>query len=148
MSAPNDTPPQHHPLFRQGFKLFFLGAGVWSLHLGFLWVPTGLGILGLSIIQPAAFPTTAGIHALTAGAIGTMTLAVMTRATLGHLGRTLTADKATTAIYICITLAAGSRVAASFISENKFELFAASALFLYAAFGIFVVHYGRMILAR
>ena len=76
-----------------------------------------------------------------------MTLAVMTRATLGHLGHTLTADKATTAIYICITLAAGSRVAASFISENKFELFAASALFLYAAFGIFVVHYGRMILA-
>jgi uncharacterized protein involved in response to NO len=116
--------------------------------LGFLWVPIGLALLGLSIIQPGMIPTSTGLHALTAGAIGSMTLAVMTRATLGHSGRPLAADTATTAIYIFITLAAGSRVIAPLLSDNQFQLFTASAVCWGAAFAIFAVHYGRIILAR
>ncbi len=54
---------------------------VWSLHLGFAWIPIGLCLLGLGTLLPAFVPSTAGLHALTAGAIGSMTLAVMTRAT-------------------------------------------------------------------
>src|SRR5262245_29044271 len=50
-------------------------------------------------------PQTTALHALTAGAIGTMTLAVMTRASLGHTGRALVAGRGTTTIYVLITLA-------------------------------------------
>ena len=62
------------------------------LHLGYGWLGAGLALLGLAILWPAVVGTPAAMHALTAGAIGTMTLAIMTRATLGHTGRALTAD--------------------------------------------------------
>src|SRR5690606_37154958 len=68
---------------------------VWSLHLGFLWLPLGLLLLGLGVFLPSALPATAGLHALTAGAVGAMTLAVMTRATLGHRRRPLQAGAPT-----------------------------------------------------
>jgi uncharacterized protein involved in response to NO len=61
------------------------------LHLGYLWLAVALLLLGLSIL-PASVPASSAIHALTAGAVGTMTLAVMTRATLGHTGRTIASD--------------------------------------------------------
>ena len=58
------------------------------LHVGYGWLVLGVALLGLAVID-AHLPQSAAIHALTAGAIGTMTLAVMTRATLGHTGRAL-----------------------------------------------------------
>ena len=58
------------------------------LHLGYLWVPLGLLLLGTGILWPPLGTTTA-LHALTVGAMATMILAVMTRASLGHLGRPL-----------------------------------------------------------
>ena len=51
---------------------------------------TGLVLLGLDECFDV-LPTTVALHALTVGAIGTMTLAVMTRASLGHTGRPLVA---------------------------------------------------------
>ena len=69
------------------------------LHLGYGWLGAGLALLGLAILWPAVVGTPAAMHALTAGAIGTMTLAIMTRATLGHTGRALTADGTTVWIY-------------------------------------------------
>lgn len=82
------------------------------LHLGYLWIPVGLFLLGLSIVG-SAIPRTAAIHALTAGAMTTMILAVMTRATLGHTGRELRANGGTVLLYGCVTLAALLRVMAS-----------------------------------
>lgn len=67
------------------------------LHVGYAFVP-----LGFVLVAAAAFGlvlASAGIHAWTAGAVGTMTLAVMSRASLGHTGRTLTADWATQLVY-------------------------------------------------
>ena len=78
---------------------------VWSLHLGFAWVGVGLLLVGLSTFLPDV-PLAAGLHALTVGAAGGMTLAVMTRAILGHTGRLLTADRWTAAIYLLIAAAA------------------------------------------
>ena len=120
---------------------------VWSLHLGFVWVPAGLLLLGCSTLLPAV-PTVAGLHALTAGAMGGMTIAVMTRATLGHTGRALTADWWTTAAYVLVATAALLRVAAPFLADFYLPLLWGSGLAWSAAFGIFVVHYGRMIVAR
>ena len=90
----------------------------------------------------------AGLHALTAGAMGGMTLAVMTRATLGHTGRPLTADRWTAAIYLLVAAAAALRVAAPFLAEVYLPLLWTSGLAWSTAFGLFVVHYGRMLLSR
>ena len=58
-------------------------------------------------------PSTAGIHALTSGAITTMILAVASRAALGHTSRPLQSHPLLTAAYLLITVAAVTRVAAS-----------------------------------
>jgi uncharacterized protein involved in response to NO len=117
---------------------------VWSLHLGFAWVGVGLVLVGLSALFPEV-PLAAGLHALTVGAMGGMTLAVMTRAILGHTGRLLTADRWTAAIYLLIPAAGLLRVAAPLLPDVYFPLLWTSGLAWSAAFGLFVVHYGRML---
>lgn len=117
---------------------------VWSLHLGFLWVPLGLLLLGLGVVAPQIVSPTAGLHALSAGAIGGMTLAVMTRATLGHSGRDLKADGWTAAIYLAIALAAALRISASVVAEIYLPLLCLSAIAWTAAFAIFALIYGRI----
>jgi uncharacterized protein involved in response to NO len=119
---------------------------LWSLHLGYAWVPVGLFLLGAGLFMPG-LPASAGVHALTAGAIGSMTLAVMTRATLGHSGRALAADPWTLAIYVFVAAAAASRVAAPILAGAYLPLLWVSAAAWVAAFGIFVVRYGRMALS-
>lgn len=84
---------------------------VFILHVGYLWLPIGLALLGCSLI--GWVPRSAAIHALTAGAMTTMILAVMTRASLGHTARPLKANAATVLIYILVTVGAVLRVAAS-----------------------------------
>jgi len=81
------------------------------LHVGYLWVPIGLLLLGASIVG-TSIPRSAAIHALTAGAMATMILAVMTRAILGHTGRELAASPQTAFLYVLVTLGAVLRVAA------------------------------------
>lgn len=81
------------------------------LHVGYAWIPVGLLLLALSAAG-LPVPRSAAVHALTAGAMATMILAVMTRASLGHTGRELRADAATAAIYALVTLGALLRVTA------------------------------------
>jgi len=65
------------------------------LHIGYLWLVVSLALLGVSALTPFYLAPSTAMHALTAGAIGTMTLAVMTRASLGHTGREIKAGGAT-----------------------------------------------------
>lgn len=120
---------------------------VWSLHLGFAWLPVGLVLTGLGALF-AGMLQVAGLHALTAGAMGGMTLAVMTRATLGHTGRPLTADRWTAGIYLLVAAAAALRVAAPFAAGMYLPLLWTSALAWSLAFGLFAVRYGRLLLTR
>ena len=85
---------------------------------------------------------------MTAGAMGSMTLAVMTRATRGHTGRELTADGITTAIYLLVIAAAACRVLAPVMMTAYFPLLDAAATLWCAAFGLFVLHYGRMLAVK
>ena len=71
---------------------------LWVLHLDHGWLVLGFVLLALSSAI-ALLPQTAALHALTAGTIGTMTLAVMTRASLGHIGRPLASGPGTATIY-------------------------------------------------
>jgi uncharacterized protein involved in response to NO len=82
------------------------------LHVGYLWIPVGLALLGL-FEAGLPIPRSAAIHALTAGAMTTMILAVMTRASLGHTGRDLKASPATVFLYLLVTAGAVMRVLAS-----------------------------------
>lgn len=117
---------------------------VWILHAGYAWLGLGLILVGAHVLEPGVFPRTAGQHALMTGAAGVMTLAMMTRATLGHTGRERFADRATLALYLAANLAAAVRLAAAFLPDARAPLLAASASLWTVAFGLFVLRYGPM----
>jgi uncharacterized protein involved in response to NO len=81
------------------------------LHVGYAFVPFGFFLASAAALDIVA--ASAGIHAWTVGAAGTMTLAVMTRASLGHTGNALTASAVTQAIYAAIVIAAFARICSS-----------------------------------
>jgi uncharacterized protein involved in response to NO len=116
------------------------------LHVGYLWLVAGVALLGASLLTDVV-PPAAAVHALTAGAMGTMILAVMTRATLGHTGRVLRADKVTMVIYALASTSAVLRIAAAWASDGQTDLYEVAALAWVGAFGLFVVEYGPMLLA-
>jgi uncharacterized protein involved in response to NO len=117
------------------------------LHVGYGWLVIALFALAAAIIAPAAIGLGAALHALTAGAISVMTLAVMTRATLGHTGRALTADSGTLAIYILVNIGALWRVAAPFMPFDYNNMAALAGLVWSCGFLIFAVKYGLYLLA-
>lgn len=110
------------------------------LHVGYGWLALGLILLGFDGGSSAA------LHALTVGAIGTMTLAVMTRASLGHTGRALVADRPTVAIYLLVTLAALLRVASPFAGAHAVLVTSLAGLAWSAAFATFALHYGTFLI--
>lgn len=82
---------------------------VWILHLAYLWIPVGLALKALSVFGGPGWGVH-WLHALGAGAAGTMILAVMTRASLGHTGRPLEVRPQITLAYVTLTLAVAVRV--------------------------------------
>lgn len=118
------------------------------LHLGYLWVVLGLLALGFSAVAPELIATSQALHAMTAGAVGTMTLAVMTRATLGHTGRPLAADRGTQAIYALVTLGALLRVIAPWLPTDYGDTVGLAGLIWAAGFLLFAVKYGSYLFAR
>lgn len=110
------------------------------LHVGYLFVPVGFllnacGAFGM-------VPVGAGIHAWMAGAAGIMTLAVMSRATLGHTGQPLTASIATQAIYASIIVAVLARICAVVEPAHSVPLLHVAAFGWAAAFLGFALYYG------
>lgn len=113
------------------------------LHIGYAFVP-----FGFLLNAAAAFdlvPPSAGIHAWMAGAAGTMTLAVMSRATLGHTGRALTASRTTQAIYLAIIVAALARICAVIHPAQSEALLHLAAFAWAAAFLGFAVAFGPLL---
>ncbi|HEX5509637.1 MAG TPA: NnrS family protein [Pseudolabrys sp.] len=115
------------------------------LHVAYFFVPLGFLLVGASAFT-GVVPASAGIHAWTAGAIGLMTLAVMTRATLGHTGQPLHAGATTQAIYACIAVAAVLRIVAA--CTGSFVLLDLSGGAWIAGFAAFVVLYGPLLAMR
>jgi uncharacterized protein involved in response to NO len=115
------------------------------LHLGYGWLAFGLALLGLNGFF-GWLPPSAGMHALTVGAVGTMTLAVMTRASLGHSGRPRTAGAGTSAIYILVTLAALLRLAAPLAGAQVVLVTSLAGAAWTAAFALFAALYAPLFL--
>ena len=113
------------------------------LHVGYAFVPFGFLLHALAVL--GALPPSAGIHAWMAGAAGTMTLAVMTRASLGHTGQALTASPATQAIYAAVVLAALARVCAVVSPAHGEVLLHVAAFGWVAAFLGFAIAFGPLL---
>ena len=114
---------------------------LWSLHAGMAWVAIGLLLVGLADLG-APIPATAGLHALTAGAMGSMILAVMTRVGLGHTGRPLELPKGAAGSYGLVHAGALLRVAALAAPPAlQAPLLLVGGLLWAAAFWLFAILY-------
>lgn len=116
------------------------------LHLGYLFLPLGALAIGTAILWPDLLPTAAAQHLWMAGAIGLMTLAVMTRASLGHTGQALTAGPATVAIYAALITATLSRFAAGVLPSADGWLLPLAGVAWILAFAGFALAYGPALL--
>lgn len=115
------------------------------LHLAYLFVPLGFLAAGVGLFLDLPGLALAATHVWTVGAIGLMTLAVMTRATRGHTGRRLTAPPDTVAIFAFVVVAAALRVTAALLPEAGTSLLPAAGLAWIAAFAAFLIAYGPML---
>ena len=113
------------------------------LHVGYLWIPVGLALLGLSLMD--VVPRSAAIHSLTAGAMATMILAVMTRSSLGHTARPLKAGPLTVVLYLLVTVGAALRVAASLMLIDFNIGIQIAAIAWGGAFLLFLIGYARVL---
>jgi uncharacterized protein involved in response to NO len=110
------------------------------LHVAYAFVPLGFGLAGLAAFGLA--PASAGQHAWTVGAMGGMTLAVMSRATLGHTGGELTAGPALQAAFLFMLLAALARLGAALLPEQAVAFYHLAAVGWAAAYLTFVLTLG------
>lgn len=116
------------------------------LHIGYAFIP-----LGFLLSSAAAFDlvtASAGIHAWTVGAAGAMTLAVMTRASLGHTGKALKASAMTQAIYTAVVTAALARIGASLFPVWSEPLLHLTVLAWCVAFFGFAASFGPLLVGK
>jgi uncharacterized protein involved in response to NO len=116
------------------------------LHVAYIFVPIGFALVGASILDPLLLPASVGIHAWTAGAVGLMTLAVMSRASLGHTGQALRAGAGTQAVYLLAFCSALLRMAAGL--DGSLGMMEAAGAAWIAAFGGFALLYGPLLVGK
>lgn len=118
---------------------------IWVLHLAYGWIPVALALKALALLSGLALGAF-WLHALTIGAISTMIMGVMTRASLGHTGRRLVASPAIAMAYGLISVAGVVRVFGLALLPLPYPLvIVLAALAWTLAFGIFVAIYGPIL---
>lgn len=116
------------------------------LHLGYGFVP--LGLLAVAAAQVDWMDATAALHVFTVGAIGVMTLAIMSRATRGHTGLPLQASRMTAASYAALVASALLRPLASIWPDYAIELLTMTGLCWMLAFALYVFEYSPALVRR
>ena len=117
---------------------------VWILHLGYGWVIIGLGLVGFAGL--GWFNLSLAFHGFTVGAIGTMTLGMMVRVSLGHTGRKLHAGPWTVLAFFLMQFAALSRLVGPWLAPSLMgQWLMASALLWVAAFALYLLTYGPLL---
>lgn len=114
------------------------------LHVGYGWLALSLLLLGLAVLG-LGLSTVDAMHALTTGAVGVMTLAVMTRASLGHTGRPKQAGGLTVCIYGLVNLGALLRVFGPSVDPSDL-LLGLAAISWSGAYLLFALAYGPFLL--
>ena len=114
------------------------------MHVAYAFV--GFGWFAVAAASIGWMSAASAFHVFTVGAIGMMTLAVMTRASRGHTGRPLTASAMTTLSYFALFLVAVLRPLAEFAPAHYHEILALSAAAWIGAFVLFLVEHAPMLL--
>ena len=113
---------------------------LWILHLSYAWIVVHLALRGFAGFDLA--PPGLATHALTVGAIGGLTIGMMTRTARGHTARPLKAGRAEIAAYVLVQLAAAARVFLPLLLPSAYvAAVLLSAALWTAAFAVFVVAY-------
>ncbi len=109
---------------------------LWVLYTGYAWLAAGLILYGLS--AAGSVPRSPAIHALTAGAIGIMTLGMMARVALGHTGREVRSVATVNTAFVLLNLAAAVRVLGPWLAPAwyLYAILLAGLLWV-LAFGLF-----------
>jgi len=113
------------------------------LHVAYAFVPLGFLLIGLASLRLVS--SAAGIHAWTGGAMGLMTLAVMSRASLGHTGRVLAATVTVQGLYLLLVVGVLARVCAALHPGWSTVLLHVAGLSWAGAFVGFAVAYWRVL---
>jgi len=130
------------------------GAGTFAeplvliLHIGYLFLPLGSVSMAVAILFPEAMSIVAAQHLWMAGGLGVMTMAVMTRATLGHTGKALSAGPWTVMIYALVVFSVLVRVASGWYPAEALFLNELAGVAWIAGFAGFVVGYGPGLIRR
>jgi uncharacterized protein involved in response to NO len=120
---------------------------LWSLHAGHAFVGLGLLLRGIALVVPAV-TASAALHALTAGAVGSLTLGMMARVSLGHTGRMLAVKPAVGVAFGLMVLAGLVRTFGPLggLTAYAHSMTTAGVLFA-AAFAVFLVVYFPVLVA-
>lgn len=113
---------------------------VWILHAGYAWVVVALALKASWLLAGVGWAAN-WLHALTAGAFGTMILAVTTRVALGHSGRPLRVRPAIVWAYALVIAGAAVRVWGAALPITYVHALACAMLLWGAAFVLFAVVY-------
>lgn len=120
---------------------------LWSLHLSYFLLSTGLIFYAAGLIIPAV-NSTSMIHLSAIGGVGGVILAMISRVSLGHTGRTLNPSKWMSIAFIAIALSALARVSLPYLMPNfPLMAYAISAIFWCSAFTLFIIFYAKMLLS-
>jgi uncharacterized protein involved in response to NO len=112
---------------------------LWILHAAYGWIVIHLAMRAASALQWA--PDSLAIHALTVGAVGGLTIGMMTRTARGHTGRVLETSSAETAAYLLVMAAAVARVFGPLVAGWTVPAIIVSGVLWAAAFALFTVCY-------
>lgn len=113
---------------------------VWILHVAYAWIVVHLSLRGLSALE--LLIESYATHALTVGAIGGLTLGMMTRTARGHTGRPLVADRFEVTMFLLIQVAAIIRVFGGIVSHGLYMASTQLSALLWAvAFSLYVLRY-------
>lgn len=129
--------------FRQSFKTRILA----MLHLSFAWLALAMLLHAIdSLAQLAELQLGLGrgpLHALLIGYFASLLVAMSTRVTLGHSGRTLAADNMAWNIFLTVQAAAVLRVAADLapVGSHAGALYLLSAALWLLAFGSWAIKF-------
>lgn len=116
------------------------------LHVGYLWLPVGLALKGLS--SSGLLAPSPALHALTAGCIGTMIYGMITRVSLGHSGRPIRPGHAAVAGYFLVTAAALVRVGGPLLAPTSTVIaFVGSGTLWVLAHVVFLAVYAPILLS-
>ncbi|MFT6425909.1 MAG: hypothetical protein ACJAYH_000449 [Celeribacter sp.] len=114
---------------------------LWILHVGYAFVPLGAVMIAGSILYPDVFSGAAAQHLWMAGAFGVMSMAMMSRATLGHTGQKLHAGRGTVVLFVSLITSVFTRLAAAFWPDAAMIFYAVSGVLWVGAFFGFALLY-------